>query len=306
MSTTERELVIVGAGPAGVSAALWARSRHLDVIVLESGGAPGGQLAHVHFQPREIVGWLSGDGPALAMAMTRQLAGAGVPVRYGIRAEGLTVDRDLTLRLTGGDRIRARAVLVATGARRRRLDVPGEREFEGRGVSFSATLDRERLAGRPVVVVGGGDAAFENALLLAGLGGEITVVVRGEVRARREFRERLAAERRALVLRETRVVAVLGDERVSAVRVRGPQGVREFACEGVVVKVGVSPNTEWCADVLGLDGEGFIRVDASLATTLPGVWAAGDVTRPALAAVPVAAGHGALAIAAIRAALRSL
>ncbi|HEY6193997.1 MAG TPA: NAD(P)/FAD-dependent oxidoreductase [Candidatus Eisenbacteria bacterium] len=299
-----RELVIVGAGPAGVSAALWARSLHLDVELLEAGPEPGGQLLWVHFHPREIPGLLEGDGRAIAAAYARQLAESGLPVRYGVRADALEPGEEPGLLLSDRSRIAARALLIASGARRRRLGVPGERELEGRGVSTSATRDRAALAGRAIVVVGGGDAAFENALLLVTAGSDVTLVARGTVRARPEFREALARERRARVLEHAQVVAVLGDARVRAVRLRDAAGERELACEGVVVKVGVEPNTEWCRDRLAHDAQGYLRVDERFATSAPGVWAAGDVVHPMLAGVPVAAGHGALAAAAIRAALR--
>lgn len=304
MSTPRRELVIVGAGPAGASAALWARSRNLDLLLLERAPAPGGQLALVHFRPLEHLGWLAGDGPALAEAMARQLAEAGIPIRFSASVEALEPGDGIALRMAGGERIAARAVLVATGARRRRLEVPGEREFEDRGVSYSATYDRDKLAGRTVVIVGSGDGAFENALLLARSGGRTTILARGPVRARREFRERVAAEPGIEVREQTRVTQVLGDDRVRAVRVRDAEGEREIRCDAIVVKIGVRPNTEWCAEVLARDPGGWIQVDRTLATSQPGVWAAGDVVRPALSGVAVAAGQGALAVAAIRAALR--
>lgn len=303
MTSPGRELVIVGAGPAGVSAALWAKARNLDVLVLEAEPRPGGQLRHVHFEPREIAGWLAGDGEALADAYARQLAERGLPVRYGAHVRSLTAGESLTLGLDHGERLRSRAVLVATGVRRRRLEVPGETELEGRGVSYSATRDRAALAGRAVVVVGGGDAAFENAALLAAIGCDVTVLVRGEPRARREFRERLAREPRVRVLERTRVARLIGGERVRAVGVSGPDGERELPCEAVVIKVGAVPATEWCRDVLAHDREGYLRVDDGLATSCPGVWAAGDVVRPLLPSVPVAAGQGALAVAAIVSAL---
>ena len=299
-----RELLIVGAGTAGVSAALWARGQLLDVLLLESAAEPGGQLLNVHFHPRQLVGIPEGDGRAIAASYARQLAEAGIPVRYGARAESLELAPDLGVRLAGDERARARAVLVASGVRRRLLDVPGERQFAGHGVSYSGTRDREQFAGRAVVVVGGGDAAFENGVMLAAAGCDVTLVVRGVARARREFVAQLAAEPRARVLEQTRVLAVLGDTRARALRVRDAAGERELACEGVVVKVGVVPNTEWCRDSLAHDDAGYLRIDAGFATSAPGVWAAGDVVRPTLASVPVAAGHGALAVAAIRAALR--
>ena len=300
-----RELVIVGAGPAGVSAALWARSLHLDVEVLEADVEPGGQLHHIHFHPRELPGFAEGDGESLARVYARQLAGGEIPVRYGARAEALVLAGGLGVAVAGGERVAARAVLVASGARRRRLGVPGERELEGRGVTTSATRDRDSLAGLDVVVVGGGDGAFENALLLTAAGCRVTLLVRETPRARSEFRERVARDARAQVLERTRVVAVLGDERVRAVRVEDPAGVRELACAGVVVKLGVAPNSEWCRDVLAHDAHGYLRVDERFATSTPGVWAAGDIVGPLRASVPAAAGHGALAAAALRAALRA-
>ena len=243
---TGRELVIVGAGPAGISAALWARSHELPPLVLEAEPGPGGQLLHVYFEPRDLAGMPPGDGPAIAARYQKQLAESGVVVRYGAVVASLEVSPRLLLRLADGEEIAPRAVLIATGARRRRLDVPGERELEDRGVSFSATRDRERLAGRAVAVVGGGDAAAENALLLAAAGCDVTLIARAALRARPAFRERVAAEPRVRVLVHTRVVRVLGETQVTGLELESPTGASRLACDGVVIKVGVVPNTEWC------------------------------------------------------------
>lgn len=301
------ELAVVGAGPAGIAAALWARTLELDVVLLDAAPAPGGQLHIVHFHPLAVPGFEEGDGPALAAACARQLERAGVPCRgdcaaIGLRAAAPGGAAEVTL--AGGGRVEARAVLVATGVRRRRLEVPGERELEGRGVSFSATRDQARLAGLPVAVVGGGDAAFENALLLAAAGSEVDLFVRGEPRARSEFRERAAAHPRIRLHRGARVTAILGDDAVAAVRVELGGAEREVPTRGVVIKIGVLPNTEWCRDAVATDPDGYVRVDASLATSAPGVWAAGDVIRPVPPSIPVAMGQGSQAATAIRRALR--
>ena len=301
------ELLVVGAGPAGVSAALWARALELDVLLLDGAPVPGGQLHSVYFHPQDVPGLEQGDGPALAASYARQLAAASVPLRTGCMAAALTPrhaeDGAIGVRLASGDEIHARAVLVASGVRRRRLEVPGEREFDGRGVSFSATRDRAELAGRTVIVIGGGDAAFENALLLAQAGSSVTLVVRETPIARPEFRARVAAAR-IPVLEQTRVLSFAGDTRARSVLVAGPEGERELLAEGFVVKIGVLPNTEWCRDVLACDGDGYLRVDEWLATSLGGVWAAGDITRPQPPSIPVAIGQGAQAIAMIQADLR--
>ena len=301
---TGRDLVIVGAGPAGISAALWARSHEIAPLVLEAESGPGGQLLHVHFEPHDLAGMPAGDGPAIAARYQRQLADSGIVVRYGAAVASLAVSPRLLLSLAGGEELSPRALLVASGARRRRLEVPGERELEDRGVSFSATRDRERLAGRAVAVVGGGDAACENALLLAGAGCEVTLIARTTLRARPAFRERVAAEPRVRVLVHTRVVRVLGETQVTGLELESPTGASRLACEGVVIKAGVVPNTEWCRDELPHDDDGWLRVDGAFATGVAGVWAAGDVVRPAVLSAAVAVGQGVLAAAAIRRSLR--
>ena len=301
---TAHELVIVGAGPAGISAALWARSHEMPPLVLESEPGPGGQLLHVYFEPHDLAGMPPGDGQTIAARYQKQLADSGVTVRYGAVVRSLAVAPRLLLTLADGEQLSPRALLIATGARRRRLDVPGEREFEDRGVSFSATRDRERLAGRAVAVVGGGDAAAENALMLADAGCEVTLIARGALRARPAFRERVAADPRVRVLVHTRVSRVLGDTQVTGLELESPTGSSRLACAGVVIKVGVVPNTEWCREALPHDDEGYLRVDEGFATGVPGVWAAGDVVRPAVLSAAVAVGEGVLAAAAIRRALR--
>jgi thioredoxin reductase (NADPH) len=303
------ELLIVGAGPAGVSAALWARALSLDVLLLESAPAPGGQLHAVHFHPPDLPGIESGAGPDIAASYARQLARQQVPVRSEVVATALEPagpEGAPAVRLSTGERVQARSVLIATGVRRRRLEVPGERELEGRGVSYSATRDREWLMGRRVAVVGGGDAAFENSLLLTAAGCQVVLLVRGPARARPDFRRRVAEDPRIELHEGVRVTHVLGESAVTGLSVAAAGEEEESGvveCEAVVVKIGVRPNTEWCCDVLAHDPEGFLRIDERFATSVPMVFAAGDCTRPALPSIPVALAHGAQAAAVIRAAL---
>lgn len=297
------DLLVVGAGPAGVSAALWALTLGLRPLVIESGPSPGGQLQHIHFQPVNFAGVPAGDGPAIAATLAAQLAGAAIETRCGVSAVAVE-PAAAAIRTTAGERLAAHAVLVTTGVRRRRLDVPGERELEGRGVSFSATQDRARFAGEDVAVAGGGDAAFENALLLASVGARVTLIVRGRPRARREFRERVAADPRIEVLEDTGIAAIEGGDRVRALKLEGPRGAFALPVAGLVIKVGVIPNTEWLAGMVERDADGYVPVDEHFATSHPHLWAAGEVTRPAVAGFAVAIGQGALAAGAIRSSLR--
>ena len=294
-------MIIVGAGPAGVSAALWARSLGLGAIVMESGPSAGGQLHVVHLHPDEIAGVEQGDGPAIAEAMARQLAASGADVRLDCAAASLTSIHDgVRVRDAAGQAHDAAAAVIATGVRRRRLDVPGDREFEERGVSYSATRDLDRLAGRRVLVVGGGDAAYENALILASHGSQVTLAARGEPRARSEFRERVAAEPRIARRERARVTEIAGRDRVERVRLEAAGGAETLEVDAVVVKIGVVPNTEWCAGALALDDGGYIVAQPGGRTSMPRVWAAGDVTRPLLPSVSVAMGSAAIAVAEIR------
>ena len=296
------EVLVVGAGPAGVAAALWARSFGLEPLLLESAGRIGGQLLRVHFELANLPGMVPGTGEAIARRCEQQLEAARVVVR--LDAEAVALDpagAGITLR--GGETLAARAVVIATGVRRRRLAVPGERELTGRGVSYSANADRAQLAGRDVAVVGGGDAAFENALILASAGCRVGLLVRGVARARPEFQARVADERRIERLDHTRVLAVLGEGHVTAVRIEDDRGTWERPVEAVVIKAGNVPNTEWCAG-LGHDEHGYLRVNGAFRTSQAGVWAVGDVTRPPVFSVSVALGHAALALEEIRRQLR--
>jgi thioredoxin reductase (NADPH) len=298
------ELLIAGAGPAGVSAALWAHTFGITTRVLERAAQPGGQLHLVHFHPAELPGIAYGTGPEIAATYAAQLEVTGFALECGAEAVGIEADdRAVTVITAAGVRHEARALLVATGLRRRRLGVPGEIEFAGRGVSYSARLDRERLAGLDVVVVGGGDGAFENALLLTEIGCRVSLVVRGRTRARPEFRARVASDPRIEVLEDAPVLAFAGDTRLERVRIVHAGRVMELPARGVVIKIGMTPNTEWCS-ALERDADGNVVVDERGRTSRARVWAAGDVARPLLPSIAVAVGSAACAMADLRRTLR--
>jgi len=285
---------VVGAGPAGVAAALWARGR-FEVTVLERAAEAGGQLRAIHFAPPQLLGIEHGDGASLAETCGRQLEQAGIEVRYRTAAAALELHSRPTVRTESGERFEVDVVLVATGLDRRRLEVPGEREFAGRGVSYSATRDRDRFAGQDVLVVGGGDGAFESALLLAEVGCRVTVAAREAPRARPDFARRVAAVKAIQVRPRTRVAAFLGDQRLRAARLQGPGGITEQEVVGAVIKIGASPNSAWCSSELDTS-DGFLLAGRAGRTSASQVWAAGDVTRPTLFAISVAEAGAALAI----------
>ncbi len=280
---------MVGAGPAGMAAALAAREAGLDVVLLEAAPALGGQLLRTYSRVTGREGF-DGAGAALAAEWTARLAAAGIGPLHRARVVALApvTPGGWRVDLEGGGATGGREVLIATGLRPRSLGVPGESELAGRGVSASATRDREGFAGLDVVVVGGGDAAFENALLLEEAGCRVRLLARSAPRARREFRERVGSRPAIRLETGVRVTAILGDGSVEAVRVEGGGPARTLETRGVFVKIGALPNTDWCRAAIECDAEGFVRAGPGGATSADGVRAAGDVTRPRIFTVAAA------------------
>jgi thioredoxin reductase (NADPH) len=202
------------------------------------------------------------------------------------------------VRLRSGEELQAIALIIATGVRRRRLGIPGESEFEGRGMLESGRLSAEEVAGEDVLVVGGGDAAAENALLLAEVCATVTLVHRGKsLSARPEFAERIKGDHRITVFTETTLERILGSERVESVELlrAGALKPMRMAVRGVLVRVGVEPNTELFRGQLHTDERGYIVIDGEQETSAEMVFAVGDVSNPLAPTVSGATGAGATA-----------
>ncbi len=290
------EALILGAGVAGLSAALWLRDFGVDYVVMEAALQPGGQL---HDIKAPVLNYLMGfgwegkriAGNILSDARTAELRLlVGAPVTK-VFARSRVVERD-------GERYEARALLIATGLRRRTLGVPGEMELMGHGVSHSANQDRTAYAGRPVVVVGGGTAAVEDSLLCAEVGSPVTLIHRsGRFRARRDFLARALKNPGIKIVRNARITRIIGQDRVEAVEYRaGASRKAQIAkADAVFVRVGWEPRTELLRGQLRLDRGGYIQAGIGGATSLSGVYAAGDVCSPSWPSIANAAGQGATA-----------
>ena len=299
--TTERlDAVIVGAGAAGISAALWLRDFGLDAVLVEEEARPGGQLHEIHAAvPNYLVayGW---DGARLAGAVLADARAAALPILVGSGVARLSVRGRWVER--GADeageatRLHARSLIVATGLRRRVLRVAGESDLQGRGVSHSANRDRVRFEGKPVVVVGGGTAAIEDAILCADAGSNVTLLHRSSTfRARRDFLEQARANPRVEIVERAAVTRILGEDAVSGVeyRVRGSRTVRRAEAAGVFIRIGWEPRSELVRRQVRCDAAGYVRVTATGATSVPWVFAAGDVCSPRCPSIANAVGQGA-------------
>jgi len=208
--------------------------------------------------------------------------------------------------LASGESLQSIAIVIASGVSPRELGVPGAKEFVGKGIIESGARDRQLFAGHDVCVVGGGDAAVENALLLAEVCPTVTLVHRGKkLRARREFIERLQAVHCITVFTESVVTRIIGDENVQAVEIQRKAGIKPFqlAVRGVLIRVGVEPNTQLFREQLETDEKGFVKVSGTQETSVPMVFAVGDVSNPLAPTISSAAGGGATAAKVIAARL---
>jgi thioredoxin reductase (NADPH) len=237
------------------------------------------------------------DGRALRDRFAAQVEEKGFDLWTGVEIESVDL-RAKVVRLRSGEELRSIGIIIATGVRRRRLGVPGEEEFRGRGVLESGQRDRDSAAGRDVCVVGGGDAAAENALLLAEVCPTVTLVHRGKrLRARREFVERLRGEHCITVFKEARLERIIGESEVEGVEISRAGALKPFqmAVRGVLIRVGVEPNTELFRGQVEADERGYVVVNGEQETSVENVFAVGDVSNPLAPTVSGAVGAGATA-----------
>jgi thioredoxin reductase (NADPH) len=292
-----RELIIVGAGPAGLTAAIYAGRAGLKPLIIERQIA-GGQMG-LTFLIENFPGFPEGmAGVDLADRMRQQAERFETEFVFGV-VERIRPGAPLTELDLGSETLRARAVIIATGARWRPLGVPGEKELVNGGVSYCATCDGPLYRGKPIAVVGGSDHAVEEALFLARYAERVYLIHRrNELRATKVLQREVLANPKIQVIWNCIVTEIVGaDGFVQALKLRdvatGEESVLDIP--GIFVCVGTDPVSELAAGALDLDEKGFIIVDDSLRTSAPGVFAAGDVRSGAWPQVVTAAADGALA-----------
>jgi thioredoxin reductase (NADPH) len=301
-SDAEQDVIIIGGGPAGLTAALYAARAAAKPLVLV-GDTVGGQTATTH-DIENYPGFPEGvGGAALANQMQMHAEGFGAQVHFDMVTAVDLKTYPFKVR-TRSQEYTAKTIIISTGSSPRKLGVPGEKEFTGRGVSYCGACDGYFFKDRPVVVVGGGNSAIDESLFLTRLVSGITIIHRrDELRADPILQERAFADAKIEFLWDTVVQEILGDQEVDAVRVRNVKTgeVSTIDTDAVFIYIGHLPNTELFRGQLELDERGYIVTDRRQRTSVPGVFAAGDVQDPIFRQIVTAAGTGsAAAIEAIR------
>jgi thioredoxin reductase (NADPH) len=290
------DLAIIGGGPAGFTAALYAARAMLSPVLL-AGQAIGGQAATTDVM-ENYPGFPEGvGGMALAQSMQNHAERFGARIVFDQVTAVDFSTRPFRLTTWGGE-IQARTVIVATGASPRKLGVPGEEKFIGRGISFCATCDGFFYRDKDVLVVGGGDSAIDEGIFLTKFVRRLSVVHRrDQLRATKINQERALANPKMHFVWDTVVEEVLGEDRVTGARVRNVKTGEEsvLSADGIFIYIGLIPNSQLFEGQLELDEQGYIAVDGRQRTNIPGVFAAGDVQDPLYRQVVIAAGTGAAA-----------
>jgi thioredoxin reductase (NADPH) len=288
-------VIVLGSGPAGLTAALYAARADLNPLII-TGPDLGGQIATTT-EVENFPGFPEGlTGPELTEYMQKQAE------RFGARMEFDTITSvDLTrppFKLTGNVEYEARSLIIATGASPRKLGVPGEKELVGRGVSYCATCDGFFFKNKELMVVGGGDSALQEGLFLTKFASKVQIVHRRDsLRAGHVLQERARKNDKLSFLWNSVIVQVLGDKTVKSVRLRNVQSGEEYErpVDGVFVYIGHLPNTDIFRGKLAMDEEGYLVVDGKLHTSVPGVFAAGEVHDKWFRQAIVSSGYGCMA-----------
>lgn len=287
------QVIIIGGGPAGISALLWCHSLGLRAVLLEQAAELGGQMLEMFHPVLEYPGFPNKTGHELRDAFAAHLAVYNLSYRLNCRLDEINL-RERRL-VVNGESLTAQALIIASGARTRRLGMPGEDTLPG--ISYSATRDQQRFVGQEVGVIGGGDSAFEDCLILAEVCPRVTLIHRSDkFRARPSWQQAVFQHPHIEVLTHCQIVEINQPENGS-LRLRLVNHLnntqQDILVGGLFVRLGIAPNTAFLQAQLALDEGGYIITDRAQKTSIANVYAVGDVCHPICLSVSTALGHGA-------------
>lgn len=289
------DVLIIGAGVAGMSAALWCDELNLKALVLEKEPSMGGQL-HIIYNPiKNHLGVETENGSELYKVFLQQMKKRSIEILINTPVSEIDFEKKVIF-TSDGRAYESQFLIIATGVRRRKLNVEGEDKFQDRGILVSGKRDYTKCKGKSVCIVGGGDAALENALILSEVCKKVFLVHRREnFRARKEFVEKVLNSKRIEVLTNTVVKSLSGSENLEFVNLENTLTKECFSLmvDGLLVRIGVQPNSELCKGKIELDENGYIRINENCETSRQGIFAIGDVASPLSPTISTAVGMGA-------------
>ncbi|MCR5154303.1 MAG: thioredoxin-disulfide reductase [Lachnospiraceae bacterium] len=295
------DLVIIGAGPAGLAAAIYAKRAELDFVILEKEMMGGGQIISTS-EVENYPGIYPVGGFDIAMNFINHANGLGVQITnkevVGIEA----IEKGKKVLCKDGTNYETKTVIISGGADHKELGVPGEDKFRGHGVSYCATCDGAFFKGKDLVVVGGGDVAVEDALFLSKLANKVYLVHRRDsFRAAKTLVTKLLNTENITFVKDSVVEEIKGDEKVTGVRLKNvkTEEKTDLAVDGVFIAVGMSPKTEQYKGLVDLDRTGYVIAGEDCVTSDPAIFAAGDIRTKQLRQVVTAASDGANALTSV-------
>lgn len=294
--TEKYDVIIIGGGPAGLTAGLYTSRARLKTLLVEK-GIPGGQMATTYWI-ENYPGFEEGiSGLELSRKMEKQAKKFGLEVRIGRIEKIVSNDKEKLLATDDGSEISTKVIIIATGAEPKKLYVDDEDRLRGRGVSYCATCDGAFFRNKKIAVIGGGDSALEEALFLTRFAEKVFIVHRRDkFRATKIYQDRVLAESKIRLILDSVIEKIEGDEIVHGIRVRNLKSNKSevIPVSGVFIYIGNHPNTEFLNGLVNLDSYGFIITDGKMATSVQGIFAAGDVRSNFLKQISTAVGDGAL------------
>ena len=297
MNNNLYDIIIIGGGPAGLTAGLYASRARLSTLLLER-IALGGQVNNSE-KIENYPGFENSiSGFQLVQNLEKQAKGFGLTTEIGTAQELFLRDNHIKVIKSNNRELLCKALIIATGSEPNKLAIEGEEKLTGRGVSYCATCDGPLFKEKDVAVVGGGDAAVEEALFLCKFAKNVHIIHRrDQLRAIKILQERILATENAHLIWNTVVEKIEGDKCVESLLLRNVKDNKNSSLktDGIFIYVGLKPNTAWLKNVLPLHEQGFIETNDRMESTLPGVFAAGDVRHKLLRQIATAVGDGSTA-----------
>ncbi len=286
------ELIVIGAGPAGITAAVYAARKKMGLLVISTD--VGGQAAWSG-DVENYTGYQFITGPDLAAKFEEHMKKYDIRMKEGEAVVGLKKDGGIVNVRTAKGEYAARTVIVASGKRSRELGVPGEKEFKNKGLTYCATCDGPIFSGKDVAVIGGGNSALDAAIQMANIANKVYIINNTpELGGEEIVRGKLENNPKVEILNNNRVTQILGDGTVSGIKVSAGERERTIPVKGIFVEIGLLPNSDFAKE-LERNELGEIKVNCRNETNVPGIFAAGDVTDVPEKQIIIAAGEGAKA-----------